>query len=173
VALPKSELLDNAHISEICRRPQFAANECPAGSDIGTAEATTPLLSRPLKGDIYLRANPNRGLPDLVADLEGQLEIELAGRIDSAKSGGLRTSFETVPDAPVSSFKLDLKGGAKGLLQNRSTLCGKPKEAITHLVGQNGAVVNEKTELQVACGAKSRHKRHAGHGPRHDKPTER
>ncbi len=166
VTLPADEQLDNAHIGTICTRPDFAKNQCPAGSVIGTAEATTPLLDAPLKGKVYLRANPNRKLPDLVADLEGQFSIELDARIDSAPSGGLRTTFESVPDAPVSSFALDLLGGSKGLLVNSKSLCGKAKSAKSRLVGQNGAVVNARTKLQTACGKKPRHKRHhskAGH----------
>ena len=160
VALPAQELLDNAHIDTICTRPDFAAKQCPAGSRIGSATAETPLLGQPLKGGVYLRANPKHELPDLVADLEGQFEIELSGRIDSAKNGGLRTTFATVPDAPVSSFVLNLDGGSKGLLQNSESLCGKAKKASTHLVAQNGVVLDTKTRLQVSCGAKLRHRRH-------------
>jgi hypothetical protein len=159
VTLPKDEQLDNAHLGTICTRPDFAADNCPAGSLIGTATANTPLLDQPLKGNVYLRANPAHELPDLAVDLEGQFEVELAARIDTGKGGGLRTTFETVPDAPVSSVVLDLQGGSKGLLQNSESLCGKTKKAATHLIGQNGAIVDTKTKLQAACG-KARHKRH-------------
>jgi hypothetical protein len=159
VALPKGELLDNAHISSICTRPDFARDACPAGSKLGTAEASTPLLDTPLRGGVYLRTNPNRELPDMVLDLEGQFDIELAGKIDTVKGGALRTTFDGVPDAPVSSFVLNLAGGSKGLLQNSKSLCGKPKKATTKMTGQNGAVVKSKTKLQVACGGKARHKR--------------
>ena len=51
-------------------------------------------------------------------DLEGQIDFELVGRIDSAKNGALRTTFEGVPDVPVTQFVLNLAGGARGLLQN-------------------------------------------------------
>jgi hypothetical protein len=165
VALPKGELLDNGNIDTICTRPDFARNACPEGSRLGSALAATPLLDAPLSGNVYLRANPNRNLPDVVADLEGQFDIELAGRIDTVKGGSLRTTFAGVPDAPVSFFELKLLGGSRGLLQNSRSLCaGKPKKADTRMVGQNGAVVKAKTKLQVACkgsaGAK-RHKRRA------------
>jgi hypothetical protein len=167
VALPKGELLDNAHINAICTRPAFASDSCPAGAQLGTAEATTPLLDAPLKGNVYLRANPNRELPDMVMDLEGQFDIELAGHIDTVKGGALRTTFATVPDAPVSSFTLRLAGGKKGLLVNSKSLCGKkPRRANTRMVGQNGAIVDSKTKLQAACGGKARHKRHKRGGVR-------
>jgi hypothetical protein len=160
VTLPANEILDNAHIGTPCTRPDFAANHCPASSLLGTAEVTTPLLDKPLKGNVYLRANPEHTLPDLVMDLEGQFDIELAGRIDSAPSGGLRTTFETAPDAPVSSLVLNLAGGKKGLLQNRNSLCGQSTRFTVRMTGQNGARVNSKPKLQAPCGSKTRHKRH-------------
>ena len=93
-------------------------------------------------------------------DLRGQFDIELVGRIDTAKVGALRTTFETVPDAPVSSFALDLAGGSKGLLVNSESLCGAAKKAAVKMIGQNGAVVNSNAKLQTTCGSKARHKRH-------------
>jgi hypothetical protein len=162
VALPKGEQLDNAHIGTICTRVDFARDACPAASKVGTAVAVTPLLDAPLSGSVYLRSSSHQ-LPDLVASLEGQIDIELSGRIDTVRGGALRTSFETVPDAPVSSFTLNLAGGSRGLLVNSSGLCGKPKRATTTMVGQNGAVVKTKTRLQAACGS-ARHKRHRRKG---------
>jgi hypothetical protein len=160
VALPKGELLDNSHIGTICTRVQFAADNCPDGSLLGEAEAITPLLDQPLRGKVYLRSS-NHNLPDLVADLKGQIDIELAGRIDTINGGSLRTSFEAVPDAPVTQFTLNLAGGSKGLLINSKGLCGKPKKAVVKMVGQNGATLNTKTKLNAKCNARARHKRHS------------
>jgi hypothetical protein len=160
VALPMGELLDNGHIGTICTRPQFAADQCPEGALLGTAEAVTPILDQPLRGNVYLRSS-NHNLPDLVADLEGQIDIELAGRIDTVKGGSLRTTFESVPDAPVTEFKLTLAGGKRGLLQNSTSLCGKAKYAKTKMTGQNGVRFNTRTKLSRRCGSgNARHKRH-------------
>jgi hypothetical protein len=157
--LPKGELLDNSHIGTSCTRPQFDTGSCPAGSLIGTAEADTPLLDGPLSGNVYLRSNPAHKLPDIVADLHGQIDIELVGKVDTVHGGTLRTTFEGVPDAPVTSFKLDLAGGAKGLLQNSSSLCAEPKSAQVKMTGQNGEVVNSRPKLKVSCGSKASHRR--------------
>ncbi len=164
VTLPSGEILDNSHLGNVCTRPDFEAERCPPSSVIGTAEAQTPLLENPLKGNVYLRSNPNRGLPDVVADLKGQIDVQLAGQVSSTKGGALRTTFATVPDAPVSSFRLNLFGGSKGLLQNESSLCGAPKRAMVRMVGQNGVADSSATRLQVACGSKARHKRHHNSG---------
>jgi hypothetical protein len=151
VALPPTELLDNGHIGTVCTRPEFAKGSCPQGSLLGSAKAVTPLLDAPLTGKVYLRSS-NHALPDMVVDLEGQFDIELVGRIDTAKGGALRTTFGAIPDAPVSSFVLNLAGGKKGLVQNGKPLCGAHRKAIVKMTGQNGATLKKATELQTACG---------------------
>jgi hypothetical protein len=161
VTLPKGELLENSHIGTVCTKVDFAKGTCPSGSLIGQAEVTTPLLDQPLKGSVYLRASQHE-LPDMVLDLKGQFDIEASGRVDSV-NGRLRTTFETVPDTPVSKIVLDLLGGGKGLLVNSDTLCGRKKKATVRMTGQNGAVIDERTELQENCAAKSRHKRRVSH----------
>ena len=150
VTLPKGELLDNAHIASVCTKPLFAAHACPRASFLGTASVTTPILDQPLKGNAYLRSSTHE-LPDIAIDLTGQVDFQLVGRVDSVKAR-LRTTFESVPDVPISSFTLDLLGGNKGLLQNSESLCGGPKNATVRMRGQNGATANTKAPLQVSCG---------------------
>jgi hypothetical protein len=157
VTLPKGELLDNSHIGGVCTRVNFAADTCPSSSLVGNATVRTPILDRPLSGDVYLRSSSHE-LPDLALDLEGQLEIEAVGHIDSV-DGRLRARFETVPDVPFSSIELDLAGGKKGLLQNSQSLCGATKKATVKMAGQNGNTINRLTKLKTSCGSKSRHKR--------------
>lgn len=158
VTLPKSEFLDQSHIGTVCTRVQFAAKQCPAASIYGHATATTPLLDRPLSGPVYLRSS-NHTLPDLVAALRGPasqpIEIDLDGRIDS-KGGGIRASFETVPDQPVSKFVLSMQGGKKGLLQNSTNICKGKHMTKVRMVGQNGAVINPNTPLEAKCGSSAR-----------------
>jgi hypothetical protein len=164
VALPKGELLDNAHLDTVCSKVDFAKEACPAGSAIGHVEVSTPVLDQPLKGLAYLRSS-QQGLPDLVLDLRGQVDFEASAQIDSVNEG-LRATFRTVPDVPVSSIVLDLAGGKKGLLQNSESLCGAHKKATVKMVGQNGTTRNTKVKLQAACGSKARHKRHLSHARR-------
>jgi hypothetical protein len=158
VALPASELLDNARIGAVCTRVQYAANSCPSGSVLGSAEVSTPLLDQPLKGPVYLRSS-SHDLPDVVMDLGGQFDIDLIGRIDTAKNGGLRTTFENLPDAPVSRVIFNLTGGSKGLVFNGDPLCKAPKKATVKLAGQNGATSNTRVKLQTSCGGRALKKR--------------
>jgi hypothetical protein len=158
VALPHSAFLDQSHIGTICTRPQYAADQCPAKSIYGHARAFSPLLDKPLEGPVYLRSSDNP-LPDLVAGLKGQIDVDLAGRIDSVR-GGIRTSFEGVPDAPVSKFVLTMKGGKKGLLVNSRDICKHTYRATASFIGQNGKAFDQRPVLNNSCKkAKKRHHR--------------
>lgn len=154
VALPHSEFLDQSHIRTICTRVQFAADACPAGSVYGRATATSPILDYPLTGKVYLRSSDNP-LPDMVLKLEGPasqpLEIDAVGRIDSIK-GGIRTSFDVVPDAPVSKLVLRLPAGKKSLLENSTNICRGTHRATVQMDGQNGKIHDFRPLLKADCG---------------------
>lgn len=171
VALPHSIFLDQSSLGTVCTRPQFAAEQCPKKSVYGHAEAWSPLLAQPLKGQVVLRSS-NNTLPDMVAHLKGQVNIDLDGKIDNYK-GGIRTTFGSVPDLPVSKFVLVLPGGKGGLLQNSTNLCAKPVKGIIRLTGHNSRRANHHVKIQTPCKAKGakRHKKSKGakgkHGKRH------
>jgi hypothetical protein len=154
VGLPHALFLDQASLAKVCTRKQFAAAECPKKSIYGHAKAVTPLLGKPLEGPVYLRSSSS-GLPNLVAHLEGQVDIDLVGRIDSFH-GGIRTTFDRVPDVPVSKFTMVLPGGKHGLLVASTNLCAKPVVGIIQLKGQNGRKANRRTTLRTPCGEKKR-----------------
>jgi hypothetical protein len=161
VLLPGTELLEQNHIRTICTRDQWAADACPPASVYGKAKAITPLLDQPLEGPVYLRANGGaRELPDLVADLRGQIDIELAGYIDTVVRNGvprMRTRFLSVPDAPVTRFVLEMQGGRKGLLANNTNLCKAKPRASVSFDGQNGKTHNLNPLVAVAgCGRKGK-----------------
>ena len=150
VSMPKTLLLDQGHIGTVCTKVQFSSHSCPADSVYGQAMVETPLLEKPLSGPVYLRSS-NTKLPDLVADLNGQIEIALVGKIDTAKGGGLRATFSKLPDAPFNKFVLNMQGGKKGLLVNSENLCKQPPKASIQQEGQNGRSASSD-KLQTSCG---------------------
>ena len=152
VALPHAIFLDQSSLGTVCTRPQFAAEQCPKKSVYGYAKAWSPLLDEPLQGKVFLRSS-NNTLPDMVAHLTGQVDIDLDGRIDSFK-GGIRTTFAGIPDLPVSKFMIVLPGGKHGLLQASTNLCAKPVKGIIRLTGQNGKKANRHVRIQTPCGKK-------------------
>jgi hypothetical protein len=152
VTMPKSEQFDQSHmqIDSVCTRAQFTASQCPATSLYGYARAVTPLLERQIEGPVYLRSSGNP-LPDLVADLNGQLRIALVARIDNTKGGGIRTTFEHLPDVPISELVFELKGGKKGLLKNSVNLCSRTSKASVLFGGQNGKSAVQSPVLANGC----------------------
>ena len=173
VTLPHSEFLDNAHIGTVCTRVQFAegnvpGEKCPPNSVYGHAKAITPILSEPLEGPVYLRSTGTGAghhlLPDLVAALHNsQVNIALDGHVEGVH-GGIRNTFEAVPDAPVTQFTLEMQGGSKGLLENSTNLCAKPNHASAVFTGHNGKVDTLNPLLSNSCKkAKKHHKRRSAH----------
>jgi len=163
VTLPHSEFLEQSHINTICTRVQAAANACPAGSIYGYAEATTPLLDGKLTGPVFLKSSSHQ-LPDLAIALKGPddqpIEVEFQGRIDSVKAQ-IRNTIEGLPDVPVSSFTLKMKGGNKGLLVNSRNLCqGKPGRLTVKMVGQNNKRSDLRPVLGNSCRGKKAAKKH-------------
>jgi hypothetical protein len=162
VTLPRSEFIENAHFKTICTRVQFKegavpGERCPPGSIYGHAKAITPILSNPLEGPVFLRSSEHK-LPDVVAAFHnGQIDVVLDGRVDSVKGGGLRNTFEAVPDAPVTSFDIELQGGAKGLFVNSTNLCKGIHKAKVDFTGQNGKQFNTRRPLRAKCGKNGRH----------------
>ncbi len=169
VTLPNSEFLDNAHIGTVCTRVQFKegtvpGEKCPPQSIYGFAKAVTPVFSEPLEGPVYLRSTGTGAgahvLPDLLAALHNkQVDIALAGHTEGTKGGGIRNTFEAVPDAPVSKFTLELKGANKGLLENSKNLCAKKHYANAVFTGQNGKIFESKPVVSVKCKKKGKSKK--------------
>jgi hypothetical protein len=160
VALPPAEFLAQNHIETICTKPQYEREACPGGSVIGHARAFTPLLDQPLEGNVYLRSSTGV-LPDMAVALRGGgkgISIDLLGKIDSFQ-GGLRATFRTIPDAPVSKFVLKLRGGKHGPIQNSEDVCKATGQSTLRFQGHNNLGLKGHEGLEVPCGK--------GHGQKH------
>ena len=155
--LPRSAFLDQAHIRTICTRVQFAADNCPEGAQYGYIRAFTPLLEEPLQGPVWLRSS-NHNLPDLVFDLHGLVDVEVATRIDSQR-GGIRARVESAPDAALSRVVLQMQGGKKGLIINSRNLCGRKSRATLGFEGHNGKRASANPVMRADCGGKGKAKR--------------
>jgi hypothetical protein len=180
VALPHSEFLDQGHIGTVCTRVQFAAGDgngsaCPAASIYGHATATSPLVSYALEGNAILRSSSHE-LPDLVVALHGPpsqpIAVDVVGRIDSVK-GGIRTSFEGVPDLPVSSFVLSMQGGKKGLLQNSTNICKGVHKVTAEFDAQNGKTADLSPALKNGKCGKTKTKNKKGNHRKHKRAARR
>jgi hypothetical protein len=166
VSLPHSEFLEQGNLDQTCTKPLLAAHACPASSIYGKVKAWTPLLEKPLEGNVYLVGGYGYKLPAMVAELNGQLRVLLVGKVDISKSGGIRNTFEAVPDAPVEKFVLELKGGKKyGLLVNSEDICKKKQVAGAVFTAQNGKTLSLSPTVANSCKGKGKkkHKKSKSH----------
>jgi len=161
VSLPHTELLDQGNLDKVCTQPEIATASCPPRSIYGHAKAWSPLLDQPLEGPVFLGVGFGHQLPDLVAELNGQIRVLLHGRVDTSKADGIRNTFEVVPDAPVSKFMISLKGGKKyGLIENSKSLCEKDRHVAARFVAQSGKVVVLNPKIATSCKARKKRPKH-------------
>ncbi len=155
VSLPHSEFLEQNNIGKACTKPVLEAGACPASSIYGKVKAWTPLLEKPLVGALYLSGGYGYKLPALVAELKGQIRVLAVAKVDTGKNGGIRTTFESVPDAPLEKVVVELKGGKKyGLLINSENTCKKKQVANASFTAQNGKKLDLSPVISNGCKAK-------------------
>ena len=145
-------------IQKACLAATFEANPatCGEGSNIGFAVAHTPLLKNPLVGPAYLVSHGNAAFPDVEFVLQGEgITLILDGKTD-IKKGITYSRFETVPDAPVSTFETVLPAGPHSALttnvpeSENFSLCKQPPLLMpTEITGQNGAVLRQTTHITL------------------------
>ena len=115
----------------------------------------TPVLKSPLSGPAYLVSHGNVAFPDVEFVLQGEgITLVLDGGV-SIKKGVTTSTFDTVPDAPVSSFEAILPEGPHSALttdipaKEKYSLCKTKLVMPTMITGQNGAVIKQNTKVAV------------------------
>jgi hypothetical protein len=172
VTLPLSLALDpdNSESDGLCSFLEGSKPDpkCPASSVVGKVTARTPILDEPLTGPVYFtkneRKDPKSGrsiktLPKLVIPLTGQNGIKLTLTGTSAVvDDQLVTTFDNIPDAPVSSFRMDITGGKKGILVisgDKADICKSTQIADQEIDGQNNKSADGDIFIQTpSCPTK-------------------
>jgi hypothetical protein len=158
VTLPLSVALDPDNAQALCKPAEAAARACPDASIIGRASAITPSLHEPIAGPVYFvegtRVGPSgriiKTLPKLWLKLTGEgvpLDLWADSEVDSEKR--LVSTFNNIPDAPVTSFHLDIDGGQHGILAANTDVCLAPKVTTIVYTGQNGAQTTKTLSVKV------------------------
>jgi hypothetical protein len=151
--LPKSLPSRLTTLQKACLAATYEANpfSCPAGSKVGSATVSTPVLPAPLSGPAYLVSHGGQAFPDLDLLLEGDggVRVILESHTD-IKNGITKSTFPSIPDVPASSFVLDLPQGANSALTAVGTLCTQTLTMPTTITAQSGAVIKQNTNIAVA-----------------------
>jgi hypothetical protein len=148
-------------LQKACLQAVFEAGpaDCDEASVIGMAVVHTPVLDNPLTGPAYLVSH-GAEFPDVEFVLQGEgITLILDGKTD-IKHGITYSQFESVPDAPFTSFETILPTGPHSVLRASVAeskdydLCGESLQMPTTITAQNGAVIEQKTMVAIeGCGA--------------------
>ncbi len=183
ITLPKKLPADLETLKEACSEAQFKANPagCPKASSVGSVVVHTPVLSKPLSGPAIYVSHGGAQFPDLALVLQGEgITIIQEGTTNISK-GFTSSSFNAIPDLPVSSVEVTLPESATPALGGnggnlcRQTVTKRVKTKVhgrivyrerrvkqrlklimpTTITGQNGAVIAQKTTIFVrGCSAR-------------------
>jgi hypothetical protein len=157
VTLPKQLPARLTTLQKACTETVFNANPaaCPVASVVGTATAVTPVLAHPLTGPAYLVSHGGAAFPDLVFVLQGEgIKLYLDGNTN-IKRGITTSTFNSVPDAPISSFVTVFPQGPHSVLatnipaKTRGSMCKQKLTMPTTITGQNGAVKTQTTKITI------------------------
>jgi len=145
VSLPVGLGIDLKNLSSVCTDAQLNGGTCPAGSKIGTVSANTPLLPGALSGGAYLMQGAKPGaLPGIALDLG---LVRLRGAV--ALGTRVVTTFDGIPDVPLSKLVLNLTGGPKGALVTSTDLCKSTPTVESQYGAHSGANGKETVKATV------------------------
>jgi hypothetical protein len=165
VTLPESLVLDPENANGLCEPVDAARDTCPAASIVGSVKAVTPVLRGTVDGPVYFvrgeRTDPKTGrviktLPKLYVPLTSSenplVKIDLRADSSVDDEDRLVTTFDGLPDVPLSSFELNLIGGKHGILVvPDANVCATAQYADNVFTGQNGKRYISKTGLAATC----------------------
>ncbi len=148
VTLPEGMTVDPSAADglQACSNAQFGLGStaepaepaaCPLASQVGTVKVTTPLLEKPLEGQVFLgepECSPcsNTDAEDghifrlflQVHSAERGVIVKLAGHVSAnPTTGRLQATFTQQPQLPFSELLLTFNGGARAPLANPQS-CG-------------------------------------------------
>jgi hypothetical protein len=127
LAFPGITLSPNIGVIElVCSDPTFSG--C---TPVGTATSTSPLYPAPLTGRAYLTGSLTA--PGLTIVFPPPFSLKLTGKVELNSNS---TTFQGLPDIPLTDLRVTLSGGPKAVFQSS---CTTPSGTATAMLSsQNG-----------------------------------
>ncbi|HTD08520.1 MAG TPA: hypothetical protein VK680_06490 [Solirubrobacteraceae bacterium] len=152
--LPKQLPSRLTTLQKACVAASFEATlppgSCSKVANVGSVTVTTPVLPGVLKGPAYLISHGGEAFPDLDLVLQGDgVEVVLVGHTHISRNGITTSTFEALPDVPISSVEVDLPMGGNSALATNGRLCHAGLVAPTTIIAQNGAKITQSTKIAV------------------------
>jgi hypothetical protein len=154
--LPKQLVARFSTIQHACPAASFEVGpppgQCASTARVGTVAVTTPVLPGQLTGTAWLVSHGSEQFPDLDLVLTGDnVEVVLVGHTHIARSSITTSTFEGLPDVPISNVTVDLPTGPNSALAaGTGRLCASNPVVPTTIVAQNGAKITQSTKIAVS-----------------------
>ena len=152
--LPKQLVARLSTLQKACTAAEFETGAppgvCKPTAKVGEVVATTPVLPGELKGPAYFVSHGSEAFPDLDLILDGDgVQVVLVGHTHIAHSSITTSTFETLPDVPVSNVTVKLPIGSNSALSSEGRLCGESLLAPTTIIAQSGTKITQNTSIAV------------------------
>jgi hypothetical protein len=145
VTLPSKVGPRPSALARACSAPDAAT--CPSSADVGTATATVPFLRQPITGRVVLLS---RGIGSFsLAVLFSNPAIRLEGPA-AITANGLTTTFNGIPDVPLTDLKVRFSGGPNSLLVSTAALCVGTSNTVGDFTAHSGKTARVTAPLAVS-----------------------
>jgi len=153
--LPKQLVARLSTLQKACLAATFEKGpppgQCASTAKVGTVTVDTPVLPDPLTGYAYFVSYGAEAFPDLDLVLHGDgVEVVLQGKTHIAHSSVTTSTFEDIPDVPVSSVTVTLPIGPNSALAANGRVCNAGLVAPTTLIAQSGTKIVQNTKISVS-----------------------
>jgi hypothetical protein len=163
--LPKRLPTRDSTLKQACPAALFEAGPppgaCPPGAQVGGASVKTPVLPGELRGPAYLVSHGSAAFPDLDLILRDDgVEVVLVGHTHISSAGITTSTFEDLPDVPITSAVVTLPLGERSVLSANGNLCKGTLRAPSTILAQSGVKVAQNTRIAVrGCRVRARARR--------------
>lgn len=157
--LPRQFLLRTESVAGACSEATVKSDPsaCPAGSFVGSAGLSSPMLATRLAGPAILAVAAQTKLPELFLVLEAEgVRLVLTGSFRSV-NGITFLAFGSEPDLPIGQLALNLQGGAHSALtlEPRAGICPLPLTIPTYITAWNKKEAKLRVPVRpVGCGVR-------------------